>query len=356
MELKSIAHILTHHPQTPLTVGRHSVMPHAPFLFRALAKPQSVCYTVFVMQSVVKKRTLRPSPKKHLNKTAGTVSSVGGEIWIDKSQAASEIDVPFRFTGKERDVETGLYYYGARYLDSKTSRWLSADPALGEYIPGAPINDEAKKRNGNLPGMGGVFNVVNFHLYHYAGNNPIKYTDPDGKESVPNTIKNIVNHIVNYEMPKTGNKTVDAVNKIGVGLIKIGVGNLLAEGGIEGGAAIAAGSSGALTVVGGAVAVAGVAAGATMTIAGAVDVIDGTISLMQGSNGQKGNDEFREKTKGANANDRQQVDSVAKETNIDRRKFGDFIEKMKRSENRGGSDNYTYKELQELAKEFKELK
>ena len=29
--------------------------------------------------------------------------------------------------------------------------------------------------------MGGVFNTTNCHLYHYAGNNPITYTDPDGK-------------------------------------------------------------------------------------------------------------------------------------------------------------------------------
>jgi RHS repeat-associated protein len=86
-----------------------------------------------------------------------------------------------RFTGKEQDEETGLYYYGARYLDPKTSRWLSADPAMGEYVPAAPINDDARKRNQNLPGMGGVFNTVNLHVYHYAGNNPVKLVDPDGK-------------------------------------------------------------------------------------------------------------------------------------------------------------------------------
>ena len=45
----------------------------------------------------------------------------------------------------------------------------------------APVNDEARKHNESLPGQGGVFNVVNFQLYHYAGNDPVKYTDPDGK-------------------------------------------------------------------------------------------------------------------------------------------------------------------------------
>ena len=86
------------------------------------------------------------------------------------------------FTGKERDEETGLYYYGARYLDAKYSRWLSADPALNDYIPVAPIDDEAKKHNSQLPGQGGVFNLVNLQLYHYAGNNPVKYVEPDGRE------------------------------------------------------------------------------------------------------------------------------------------------------------------------------
>jgi RHS repeat-associated protein len=47
-------------------------------------------------------------------------------------------------TGKELDSETGLYYYGARYLDPRVSRWISGDPALGEYVP------QAGKGSGDL--------------------------------------------------------------------------------------------------------------------------------------------------------------------------------------------------------------
>jgi DNA phosphorothioation-dependent restriction protein DptG len=52
---------------------------------------------------------------------------------------------------------------------------------VGEYFPVAPNSDEARRHNENLPGLGGIYNYVNMHVYHYGGNNPIRYTDPDGK-------------------------------------------------------------------------------------------------------------------------------------------------------------------------------
>jgi len=107
-----------------------------------------------------------------------------GEVWVEEQKVKNEalVYLPYKFTGKERDEETGLYYYGARYLDAKYSRWLSTDPALGEYIPkaGKGTADEA----GKLAGQGGIFNSVNQSLYNYASNNPIKYSDPDGRNPI----------------------------------------------------------------------------------------------------------------------------------------------------------------------------
>ncbi|GII61303.1 hypothetical protein Skr01_13880 [Sphaerisporangium krabiense] len=62
--------------------------------------------------------------------------------------AAPGVEAPkrYRYTGKERDPETGLYYYGARYYAPWLGRWVSCDPAgltaglnRYEYVQGRPI-------------------------------------------------------------------------------------------------------------------------------------------------------------------------------------------------------------------------
>ena len=94
-----------------------------------------------------------------------------GELWIEEVAAGLD-KLPFRFTGKELDEETGLYYYGARYLDPKYSRWLSGDPALNDYMACSSV------------GEGGIYNTINFNVYHYGGNNPVKYIDPTGEDHI----------------------------------------------------------------------------------------------------------------------------------------------------------------------------
>lgn len=89
-----------------------------------------------------------------------------GETWISEA-ANSNQRVPYRYTSKEFDEETGLYYYGARYYDPRTSVWQSADPILGQYLNGEPNE--------------GVHSSLNINLYGYVYQNPINYRDPTGK-------------------------------------------------------------------------------------------------------------------------------------------------------------------------------
>jgi RHS repeat-associated protein len=159
----------------------------------------------------------RPYPKRD-----GKTRKIPGAVTVSGDNVC-----PKKFTGKELDLETGLYYFGARYLDSKTSRWISGDPAVGDYLPSAPVNGEAKKRNGNLPGQGGVFNTINLHTYSYSLNNPVRYTDPDGRsprrdESDERKISNAIDRIAGTEWGKTefGERVVNYL-RANISLIKI---------------------------------------------------------------------------------------------------------------------------------------
>jgi len=75
-----------------------------------------------------------------------------GEDFID--QRTSSWTAPYRFTGKERDTETGWDYFGARYYDSDLSVWLSVDPMSEERPSLSP--------------------------YNFSSWNPVMRIDPDG--------------------------------------------------------------------------------------------------------------------------------------------------------------------------------
>jgi len=97
-----------------------------------------------------------------------------GEIWIEETDPATGY-IPFRFTSKELDEETGLYYYGARYYEPATSRWMSPDPAGFELIN--PMDEDGEPRADYS-----VIEALNW--YAYVSNNSVKYVDPTGMELI----------------------------------------------------------------------------------------------------------------------------------------------------------------------------
>ena len=54
-----------------------------------------------------------------------------GELLVDEHSSSEEL--PYKFNGKQFDEETGLYYYGARYMNPVTSLWYGVDKLTEEY-------------------------------------------------------------------------------------------------------------------------------------------------------------------------------------------------------------------------------
>ena len=76
-----------------------------------------------------------------------------GELLVDEHSSSE--DMPYKFNGKQFDEETGLYYYGARYMNPMASIWYGVDPLAEKYAS-----------------MGG---------YVYTLDNPVKLVDTDGR-------------------------------------------------------------------------------------------------------------------------------------------------------------------------------
>ncbi len=77
-----------------------------------------------------------------------------------------------RFVGKEKDEETGLSYFGARYEDAKIGRFTAVDPVRA-------VDPMTGKTNERL-----LLNPQRLNVYTYGLNNPYRYIDPNGNEAI----------------------------------------------------------------------------------------------------------------------------------------------------------------------------
>jgi len=108
----------------------------------------------------------------HLESSALVVDDVGK--WVNREEFTAYGETAFgsfvhkryRYTGKERDEESGLFYHGARYYVPWLCKWASCDPIYNRFY--------ADEENLRLDGKHTLNGYIAFHL------NPIRYVDPDG--------------------------------------------------------------------------------------------------------------------------------------------------------------------------------
>ena len=106
----------------------------------------------------------------HLGTAQMELAGGGWPIWQGQfTPFGQELDTEpttmhYKFTGKERDAESGLDYFGARYYGSSMGRWMSPDWAdKPEAVPYSSLDDPQT-----------------LNLYQYVRNNPLSTPDIDG--------------------------------------------------------------------------------------------------------------------------------------------------------------------------------
>lgn len=82
-----------------------------------------------------------------------------GQLLANQQATGSSYDERYKFTGKERDEESGYDYFGARYYIPPLLHWSSVDPL--------------------------VDNDLHISPYAYCNWNPVKYVDKEGARSLP---------------------------------------------------------------------------------------------------------------------------------------------------------------------------
>lgn len=124
--------------------------------------------------------------RRRTDVSGGSIETCTSLAFGDHLSCSGSDVSPLHFTGKERDTESGLDYFGARYYGSNIGRFISPDPKI--------LNVQR------------FLDPQQWNMYVYTRNNPLIYIDPDGREL----------HIV---LINTGGRDSNSMQNIGRGIV-----------------------------------------------------------------------------------------------------------------------------------------
>jgi len=122
----------------------------------------------------------------HLGTAQMEFSAGGWPVWQGQfAPFGQELDqqttaMHYKFTGKERDAESGLDYFGARYYGASMGMFMSADPYSAILIKQRMIDGGLPQEAAQSFFDGFAENPQKWNGYTYALDNPLRFTDPTG--------------------------------------------------------------------------------------------------------------------------------------------------------------------------------
>jgi RHS repeat-associated protein len=129
----------------------------------------------------------------------GVVEQNNSYYAFGETNSIGASDNNYKYTGKELDDETGLYYYGSRYYAPEIGRFVQADVR-----------------------MGNIKDPLSMNRYVYTKNNPLKYIDPTGNEEV-----NV--NLINMAGQTAKSLKADNANEIRISMAGLASGNYIVQ-------------------------------------------------------------------------------------------------------------------------------